>query len=86
MPMNTSASRWDGTIKNLNTASKEQLRQAAHIGEDSLDEFLKKRREKGGFTGWQQVKDDVPSFDDATIQRLKEAGFEFGRTDMLAAA
>ncbi len=85
MPMNTKASEWDGRIKNLNTASKEQLLQAAEIDEGRLHEFLEKRREKGGFTGWQQVRDNVPSFDEATIQRLKDAGFEFGRTDMLAA-
>jgi DNA uptake protein ComE-like DNA-binding protein len=85
MPINTNASHWDGKIKNLNTASMEQLRLATGIDEEKLREFLEKRREKGGFTGWQQVKDDVPSFDETIIQRLREAGFEFGRTDMLAA-
>src|SRR5579884_4225077 len=50
MPMNTKASEWDGRIKNLNTATKEQLLQAADIDEDCLHEFLEKRREKGGFT------------------------------------
>ena len=85
MPMNTGVSHWDGKIKNLNTASKDEVRQAGQISEESLREFLKKRHEKGGFTGWQQVNDDVESFDEATIARLKAAGFEFGRTDMRAA-
>jgi DNA uptake protein ComE-like DNA-binding protein len=71
--------------RNMNTVSGEALQQVAQIDRQNVTDFVDKRREKGGFTSWQQIKDDVPGFDEVVISRLKQAGFGFGRTDMKAA-
>lgn len=59
----------------LNTASQEELEVMCQIDGQRAECFVEKRRELGGYTSWEQIKENVSSFDGGTIKRLKKAGF-----------
>lgn len=59
----------------LNTASRAELEVICQIDGPRAECFVEKRRELGGYTSWEQIKENVSSFDGGTIKRLKKAGF-----------
>ena len=59
----------------LNTASREELEVICQIDGQRAEYFVEKRRELGGYSSWEQIKEKVSSFDGGTIKRLKKAGF-----------
>jgi DNA uptake protein ComE-like DNA-binding protein len=64
-----------GGMRDVNTASREELEQLCQIDGERANYFLQKRNELGGFTSWEQIKDTVRSFDGGMIKRMKKAGF-----------
>lgn len=71
----TSAARMLPKHNDLNTASREELEVICQIDGQRAECFVEKRRELGGYTSWEQIKEKVSSFDGGTIKRLKKAGF-----------
>jgi DNA uptake protein ComE-like DNA-binding protein len=79
----TSASQ--STERDVNTVSREELEEVCQIDGERADYFLQTRRELGGFSSWEEIKEKVPSFEDGMIERLRNAGFRVGRTGSKAA-
>lgn len=63
-----------GGALDVNTATKEQLQQVAQIDGERAQYLLDARRRVGRFNSWDQLKREVPSFEDGMIERLKQAG------------
>jgi DNA uptake protein ComE-like DNA-binding protein len=63
----------------LNTASAEDLEHVFQIDGERARYLVQARTRLGGFTSWNQIKEQVPSFDDGMIENLKKAGARLGR-------
>lgn len=59
---------------NLNSASAEQLERAAQLDGMRAHYLIDARNRLGGFQSWDDVKREVPSFEDGMIENLKKAG------------
>ena len=58
----------------LNSASAEDLDRVFQIDGERASYLLDARKRLGKFTSWEQVKSEVPSFDDGMIENLKKSG------------
>ena len=61
----------------LNSASAEDLDRVFQIDGERASYLLDARKRLGKFTSWEQVKSEVPSFDDGMIENLKNSGAVF---------
>ena len=62
--------------RDLNDASEEELQRAGQLDGQRSRYLVDARNRLGRFTSWEQVKQEVPSFEDRMIERLQQAGFE----------
>jgi DNA uptake protein ComE-like DNA-binding protein len=62
----------------INKVTAEELGRVCQIDGEHAASFLQKRDELGGFASWEQIKDEVVSFDASMLKRLKKAGYGFG--------
>jgi DNA uptake protein ComE-like DNA-binding protein len=65
----------------INQANAEELQQAFQVDGERAEYLVNRRRELGGFSSWEQIKDEVPTFEDKMVQHLEQAGFTMMRTD-----
>ncbi|XYH93502.1 ComEA family DNA-binding protein [Sorangium sp. So ce1128] len=61
-------------IDDINKANAAELQRAFQVSEERAQMILAKREELGGFSSWEEIQ-QVTGIDDATIERLKDAGF-----------
>jgi DNA uptake protein ComE-like DNA-binding protein len=62
-------------LRDINEASAEELRRAFQVDGERAEYLVRKRQQLGGFSSWDQIKTEVPSFEDKMIRHLEEAGF-----------
>lgn len=84
MRESTAAGR-DRSGRDVNTVSREELERVCQIDGQRADYFLSAREKSGGFRSWEQIKNEVPSFDDGMVERLQKAGFSVGSEQNRAA-
>jgi DNA uptake protein ComE-like DNA-binding protein len=71
----SSSHKQDRSGRDINEASREDLQRAFQLDGERAEYLVQKRRELGGFSRWEQIKELVPSFEDKMIAHLEEAGF-----------
>jgi DNA uptake protein ComE-like DNA-binding protein len=62
----------------INRADREQLMRAFQVDGTRAEYIIRKRAELGGFRSWEDVKREVPGFEDRMVANLKEAGLTVG--------
>jgi DNA uptake protein ComE-like DNA-binding protein len=68
-------------LRDLNEASAAELEQAFQLDGQRAEYLVQKRQQLGGFKSWDQIKDEVPSFEEKMVEHLREAGFTLGKAD-----
>lgn len=61
--------------RELNSASAEDLQNAAQLDGQRAEYLIEARNRLGGFKSWDEVKREVPSFEDGMVENLQRAGF-----------
>ena len=61
--------------RSLNDASAEELQHAAQLDGERARYLVSARDRVGGFRSWDDVKREVPSFEDGMVENLQKAGF-----------
>ena len=69
-----SSGRRNDRSLNVNTASAEDLEKVFQLDGERARYFIDARNRIGRFKSWEQIKEEVPSFEDGMIENLKEAG------------
>lgn len=59
----------------LNSASSEDLERVPQIDSERARYLIEARKRLGGFKSWDEIKREVPSFEDGMVENLKQAGF-----------
>lgn len=61
-----------------NAASAEELERVFQIDGTRAGYLVEARKRIGGFKSWEDVKREVPSFEDGMVENLKQAGARIG--------
>jgi competence ComEA-like helix-hairpin-helix protein len=69
-----SSDRQKSRSLNVNTASAEDLENVFQLDGGRARYLIEARNRIGRFTSWEQIKEEVPSFEDGMIENLKQAG------------
>ena len=72
------------SARDINEASEEDLQRVFQIDGERAHYLVQKRNEMGGFQSWDDIKREVPSFEDKMIENLEKAGFRLNRGDKAA--
>jgi DNA uptake protein ComE-like DNA-binding protein len=62
-------------LRDVNEATAEDFERVFQVDGERARYLVQRRQELGGFSSWEQIKQEVPSFEDKMIQHLEEAGF-----------
>lgn len=64
----------------LNSASAEELESVFQIDGTRARYLVEARKRVGSFRSWEQLKEEVPSFEDGMVRNLQEAGAHLGQS------
>ncbi len=61
--------------RDLNSAWAEEFQNAAQLDGQRAEYLVRTRDRLGGFRRWDELKREVPSFEDGMVENLQKAGF-----------